>query len=104
MSRSVKVRRLPLCDFCFGEDLCAARYDGKTKQFKNMDCDKLMRDGFCVLDPGHRGRHSTVGFFCDSCSRMRRGTPAGQATDANGDVDVVFCWFCLNVEHPRRIV
>ena len=32
MSRSVKVRRLPLCDFCFGEDLCAARYDGKTKQ------------------------------------------------------------------------
>ena len=73
-------------------------------QFKNMDCDKLMRDGFCVLDPGPRGRHSTVGFFCESCSRMRRGTPAGQATDANGDVDVVFCWFCLNVEHPRRIV
>ncbi len=40
MSRSVKVRRLPLCDFCFGEDLCAARYDGKTKQgpWANM-CD-----------------------------------------------------------------
>ncbi len=31
MSKSVKVKRLPLCDFCSGENFSAARYDAKTK-------------------------------------------------------------------------
>jgi hypothetical protein len=62
-----------------------------------MDCGSQMRDGPCLLDSDHRGRHTTVGFYCDSCGKMRRGQPAGQQTDTDGVVDVVFCWFCLNV-------
>ncbi len=61
------------------------------------DCRKAMRDGSCVLDYDHRGRHTTVGFFCDSCGMMRRGTWEAVAHDADGVVDVVFCWFCVKV-------
>ncbi len=60
-------------------------------------CNQPMRDGPCVLDGNHRGRHSTVGFFCDACGKTRRGTWEAVATDTNGVVDVVFCWFCVNV-------
>ncbi len=59
-------------------------------------CGKAMRDGYCVMDPDHRGRHTTVGFYCDACGKVRRGQPVGQAVDTDGVVDVVFCWFCVN--------
>jgi len=61
------------------------------------DCRKPMRDGSCVLDYEHRGRHSTVGFYCDACGKMRRGTPEGFAYDTDGVLDVTFCWFCVYV-------
>jgi hypothetical protein len=62
-----------------------------------MTCDKPMRDGPCVMDLDHRGRHTTVGFYCDCCGKTRRGTPESQLRDINGTVDVVACWFCVNV-------
>lgn len=64
-------------------------------------CDTLLRDGQCVMDEGHRGRHTTVGFYCDVCGKTRRGTPAGYAYDTNGDLDIVACWFCMNVEDAQ---
>lgn len=60
-------------------------------------CGKEMRDGPCRLDPDHRGRHSTVAFYCDACGKMRRGHWAATARDSDGVIDVVFCWFCVNV-------
>lgn len=65
-------------------------------------CEELLRDGYCVLDPDHRGRHTTVGFYCDACGKMRRGTPETMAHDADGVIDVVFCWFCVNVLGPAE--
>ncbi len=68
-------------------------------QFRSLPgCAKPMRDGYCQLHPDHRGRHTTVAFYCDACGHMRRGsTPAAVAYDVNGDVDVEVCWFCVNV-------
>ncbi len=66
-------------------------------------CEELLRDGYCVLDPEHRGRHTTVGFYCDLCGKMRRGSaPAAQLRDVNGEVDVEACWFCVNVLGPAE--
>ena len=67
-----------------------------------MSCGKKLQTGFCGMDEGHRGRHSTVVFYCDSCGKMRRGHPEGRALDSNGDVDVEFCWFCINVLGPAE--
>ena len=62
-------------------------------------CGRPMQDGSCQLDPDHRGRHTTVAFYCDLCGQMRRGSaPAAQLRDINGDIDVEACWFCVNVE------
>ncbi len=78
----------------YGEDQFGSDMDG---------CGELLRDGYCVLDPEHRGRHTTVGFYCDLCGKMRRGsTPAAQLRDANGEVDVEACWFCVNVLGPAE--
>jgi hypothetical protein len=38
-------------------------------------CGHPMRDGPCNMRAGHRGRHTTVAFYCDVCGTMRRGTP-----------------------------
>ena len=66
-------------------------------------CTEMLRDGGCQLDPDHRGRHTTVAFYCDACGHMRRGsTPTAVAYDVNGVVDVVACWFCVNVIHPAE--
>lgn len=46
--------------------------------------------GLCTLDYGHRGRHTTVSFYCDGCHKTRRGQPAQRHEDA------VFCWMCVN--------
>jgi hypothetical protein len=66
--------------------------------FDSRYCGKPMRDGACVLDLDHRGRHTTVGFYCDNCGKMRRGQPAGSARDIDGEPLADFCWFCMNVE------
>lgn len=36
-------------------------------------CDRPMRDGPCQMPVNHRGRHSTVVFYCDLCGKTRRG-------------------------------
>lgn len=65
-----------------------------------MTCGREMRTGTCAMDANHRGLCTTVAFYCDACGRMRRGRPAGQDVDINGDPTVVFCWFCINVLGP----
>ena len=44
--------------------------------------------GRCLLDAGHKGRHSTVVFSCDGCAKTLRGTPA------SGNDEVSFCFGC----------
>lgn len=60
-------------------------------------CLEKMRDGLCLLDKGHRGRHSTVVFYCDGCSKARRSYPASQ-DNVSG---VAFCFLCMK-EAKRR--
>lgn len=48
--------------------------------------------GLCTLDVGHRGRHSTVSFYCDGCHKTRRGEP----TIEDRDQGIAFCWMCVN--------
>jgi hypothetical protein len=76
-------------------------------QFSLPDqCSREMRDGHCVLDPGHRGRHTTVGFFCDQCGLMRRGQPHTIVTQLMGDgyrePMAEVCFMCAVVEVRRR--
>lgn len=66
------MQRVYACRFC--GDLYDRRY-----------CERQMRDGLCVLDLNHRGRCTTVGFYCDGCGRMRRGQPAAHATQLMSD-------------------
>lgn len=54
-------------------------------------------DGFCLLDKGHKGRHSTVVFYCDGCGKARRGAPTQYGYDGNGEIDVSFCFMCTHV-------
>jgi hypothetical protein len=65
-------------------------------------CLKPLRTGLCRMDLNHRGRCSTVVFWCDSCDQSRRGEPDQKPRDVNGDVLVVFCFFCTNIERNRR--
>jgi hypothetical protein len=46
--------------------------------------------GFCLLDKGHKGRHSTVVFGCDGCGRTLRGEPAV----VHNEQGVQFCYLC----------
>lgn len=57
-------------------------------------CGSPMQDGPCQLDPDHPGRHTTVAYYCDVCGRMRRSNPVGWKVDANGEVDVAWCFMC----------
>lgn len=57
-------------------------------------CIRKMRDGYCRLDKGHRGRCTTVAFYCDSCGRMRRGSPVAHIYDDNGDPSTDHCFMC----------
>ena len=58
-----------------------------------MSCDHVMRDGKCNLDDGHRGRHTTQGWHCDGCGKMRRGTPSASHPEAGE-----FCFMCIEVD------
>ena len=66
------------------------------------NCLKQMRTGLCQLDRGHRGRHTTVAFYCDMCGKYRKGEPYRKYYDINGDLDVVGCFMCQEVL-PGRI-
>lgn len=60
-------------------------------------CLHRLRGGLCEGDLGHRGRHSTVWYWCDACGRSRRGQPYRVQVDANGEPDVEFCFMCCEV-------
>lgn len=65
-------------------------------------CLAVLRFDFCRLDKGHRGRCSSVTFYCDGCNKHRRGAPASSPTDRDGSVLVNFCWFCVSVLDKER--
>lgn len=60
-------------------------------------CNREMRDGECALLADHRGRCTTVAFYCDSCGMMRRSRPVAQAKDPYGDPVADFCFMCVKV-------
>jgi hypothetical protein len=60
-----------------------------------------MRNGKCLLDPDHRGRHTTVAFYCDSCGKMRRGRPEAHTYDANDDPTTDHCYLCVVKQRSR---
>lgn len=59
-------------------------------------CQHQLRDGQCAMDDGHRGRHTTVAFFCDGCGKMRRGSPVAQ------DEHVTICFMCKRDDEITR--
>lgn len=63
-----------------------------------MKCNRPLRTGSCQMDAGHRGRCSTVTFFCDGCGQTRRGYPySAERNPHDGEVEVVFCFMCIRV-------
>lgn len=58
-----------------------------------------MRTGTCVLDTDHRGRHTTVAFYCESCGKTRRGKPHSMSVVRLGDGSIddqfAFCFLCV---------
>lgn len=63
-------------------------------------CDYELRSGKCQMEQTHKGRHSTVTFYCESCGKIRRGTPHSQSFVRLGDgtIDDIFdfCFMCCN--------
>ena len=76
-----------------GQDVYACRRCGDL--YDRRYCQRFLRSGNCGLDLNHKGRCSTVVFYCDACGKMRRGHPAGQALDLDGVPDVEFCFLCV---------
>jgi hypothetical protein len=66
-------------------------------------CGRPMRDGWCLLDEGHRGRHTTQVHYCDTCGKHRRGANAyAQSINPHDDVvEAEECWFCNQVVGPQ---
>lgn len=55
----------------------------------------------CQLRKHHRGPHSVVAFWCDSCSQRRRGWP--HVTDGHGLAHCFLC--CVEAGRaPRNLV
>lgn len=68
-------------------------------------CAEELRDGRCVMDAGHRGRHTTVGFYCDACGNVRRGHPVAFAYNQfDGGIEAEFCFMCERglTPHPKH--
>lgn len=64
--------------------------------FDRRHCGEVLRTGACLMDMGHRGRHSTVVFWCDGCSKTRRGHAVGQDRNVwDGEVEAEFCFMCM---------
>lgn len=67
-------------------------YDGVA----GWRCQHMLRDGQCAMDDKHRGRHTTVAFYCDGCGKMRRGRPVQE------DQDVAICFMCVREDKIVR--
>lgn len=65
-------------------------------------CLREMRTGLCLMDKGHRGRCSTVVFWCDGCGKSRRGMPHAEVrNNFDGTVEVELCFMCTREERDR---
>lgn len=51
------------------------------------------------MDENHRGRHTTVVFYCEACGNTRRGTPSAidrvVLGDGSIDDEFAFCFLCV---------
>ena len=65
-------------------------------------CNVALRTGSCALDPEHRGRHTTVVFYCDVCSTPRRGSTPHVVVGVPYDEDFAVCFMCAVVKGERR--
>lgn len=50
------------------------------------------QDRVCNMHKGHRGRHCSVAWYCDACSKAQRGQPAAWGQD--GEFTVPICFMC----------
>ena len=67
------------------------------------DCEVTLRTGPCVMEAGHRGRHTTVAWCCDGCGTMRRSRPVAVAINPfDGAEEAAFCFMCIEVEERDR--
>ncbi len=66
-------------------------------------CSRPMRTGKCALDSDHRGRHSTVAFYCEVCGKHRRGSMPHVVVGVMHDEDEAFqvCFMCAVVDVER---
>jgi hypothetical protein len=59
------------------------------------------------MEADHRGRHSTVVFYCESCGKTRRGRPHAvsvvRLSDGSIDDEFGFCFMCVLTAEDRRI-
>lgn len=59
-------------------------------------CEQPMRDGTCQMDAGHRGRHTTVAYYCDYCGKTRRSVETFFERQSDGYDEPVadVCFMC----------
>lgn len=59
---------------------------------------QMPRGGVCMLSP-HKGRHSTVAYWCDGCGRYRRSLPVAEDRNQwDGITEGSFCFLCVRVD------
>ncbi len=51
----------------------------------------------CTMDAGHRGKCSSITFYCEICGKRRRSQPYRTAYDPDGVPDAHFCYMCVEV-------
>ena len=76
-------------DFADPDDTCLRPMRKWTAPFAHGTVEQ---HGYCLMDKGHRGRCSTVVFYCDSCGKARRGNPS------YSDESVSLCWMCHGLQ------
>jgi hypothetical protein len=60
-------------------------------------CAPMRNNKLCLMDLGHKGRHSSVVYGCDQCDKTRRGShPYRQQLDSDGSVLFQSCFMCAN--------
>lgn len=64
------------------------RYERTILADRKTTCLHELRSGYCTMDKGHKGRHSTVTFGCDGCGKTRRGQPY------RSNEEVAMCFMC----------
>ena len=55
-------------------------------------CGQKMQTGTCNMQPGHKGRHTTVAWECDGCGKSQRSHPEYRHPEAGW-----YCFLCVVV-------